>query len=64
MAADSQRIVLSFHDSLIRQQDFDLLDSPGWLNDRLIAFYFEYVPVIFKVHKIISLIVMIFKLGI
>lgn len=34
-------IVLSFHDSLIRQADFALLDSPGWLNDKIIGFYFE-----------------------
>lgn len=35
------QIVLSYHNSLLRQSDFSLLDPPHWLNDRVIGFYFE-----------------------
>ena len=35
------QIVLSYHDSLIRQSDYLLLDAPNWLNDKVIGFYFE-----------------------
>lgn len=36
-------IVLSYHDSLLKQSDVDLLSGPNWLNDQLISFYFEYL---------------------
>lgn len=36
-------IVLSFHDSIIRQSDVDILEGPHWLTDTLIGFYFEYL---------------------
>lgn len=41
--ADSagEEVVLSFHDSLLRRSDVVLLQDCGWLNDRLIGFYFE-----------------------
>ncbi|XP_071082261.1 sentrin-specific protease 8-like [Haliotis cracherodii] len=42
MAEDEDAIVLSFNDSLIRQGDLRLLEDPGWLNDKLIGFCFEY----------------------
>ncbi|XP_077986256.1 sentrin-specific protease 8-like [Glandiceps talaboti] len=42
MADDSNEIVLSFHDSLLRKCDVHLLDSPRWLNDKIIGFAFEY----------------------
>ena len=35
------RIVLSYHDSLIRVSDFNLLDPPHWINDKLIGVYYE-----------------------
>lgn len=35
------KVVLSFHDSLLHSSDVALLQSCGWLNDRLIGFYFE-----------------------
>jgi sentrin-specific protease 8 len=38
MAADK---VLSYFDVVLRQGDVDLLTGPFWLNDQLIAFYFE-----------------------
>lgn len=30
-------------DSLLRKQDIELLRTPSWLNDTVIAFYFEYL---------------------
>lgn len=36
-------IVLSFHETLLRNSDIDLLRGPHWLNDNLISFYFEYL---------------------
>eukprot|EP00240_Pyramimonas_obovata_P007727 CAMPEP_0118924856 /NCGR_PEP_ID=MMETSP1169-20130426/2796_1 /TAXON_ID=36882 /ORGANISM="Pyramimonas obovata, Strain CCMP722" /LENGTH=178 /DNA_ID=CAMNT_0006865995 /DNA_START=844 /DNA_END=1377 /DNA_ORIENTATION=- len=35
--------VLSYHDILLRQEDLELLRGPQWLNDQVIAFYFEYL---------------------
>mmetsp|Transcript_27528 Transcript_27528/g.46078 ORF Transcript_27528/g.46078 Transcript_27528/m.46078 type:complete len:233 (+) Transcript_27528:446-1144(+) len=34
---------LSYHDVLLRSEDIDLLRGPHWLNDQVIAFYFEYL---------------------
>ena len=34
-------IVLSYHDSLLRQSDVALLEGSNWLNDRIIGFFFE-----------------------
>lgn len=34
-------VVLSFHDSLLRESDLSLLEEGRWLNDRLIGFAFE-----------------------
>ena len=41
MAESADEIVLSFHDSLLRRSDVSLLTDCGWLNDRVIGFYFE-----------------------
>ena len=38
----SNRIVLSYFDSLLRQSDLALLEKPNWLNDQIIAFAFQY----------------------
>lgn len=35
--------VISFHDTLLRKSDVDLLAGPYWLNDNLIGFYLEYL---------------------
>lgn len=35
--------VLSYHDSLLKQSDVDLLNGNGWLNDKILGFYFEYM---------------------
>jgi sentrin-specific protease 8 len=36
--------VLSYFDVVLRQGDVDLLtDGPNWLNDQLLAFYFEFL---------------------
>lgn len=36
-------IVLSFHESLLRMSDVELLRGPHWLNDTIISFFFEYL---------------------
>eukprot|EP01025_Chloroclados_australasicus_P056004 TRINITY_DN6879_c0_g1_i1.p1 TRINITY_DN6879_c0_g1~~TRINITY_DN6879_c0_g1_i1.p1 ORF type:complete len:205 (-),score=14.99 TRINITY_DN6879_c0_g1_i1:99-713(-) len=35
--------VCSYHDVLLRQSDVELLEEGEWLNDMIIAFYFEYL---------------------
>lgn len=35
--------VLSYFDVVLRQGDVDLLTGPNWLNDQLLAFYFEFL---------------------
>lgn len=37
------KVVLSYHESLLRESDVELLKGPRWLNDALISFYFEYL---------------------
>ncbi|XP_074111960.1 sentrin-specific protease 8 [Cotesia typhae] len=37
------KIVLSYHDSLLRDRDVFLLKDSHWLNDVIIGFYFEYL---------------------
>ena len=34
-------VVLSYHDSLLKESDVSLLTGPRWLNDRVIGFYLE-----------------------
>lgn len=36
-------IILSYHDSLLRESDLKLLSGPHWLNDNLIGFWFQYL---------------------
>nr|XP_002125210.1 sentrin-specific protease 8-like [Ciona intestinalis]XP_009861640.1 sentrin-specific protease 8-like [Ciona intestinalis]XP_018671518.1 sentrin-specific protease 8-like [Ciona intestinalis] len=36
------KIVLSYHDSLLRESDLRLLDTGQWLNDKIIGFMFQY----------------------
>ena len=38
----SDSIVLSYFDSLLRQSDLALIEKPNWLNDKVIAFAFQY----------------------
>lgn len=38
-------VVLSFHESLLRLSDIDLLRGPRWLNDTIISFYFEFLEI-------------------
>lgn len=40
---DLDAIALSFHDSLLRKSDVNLLRGPHWLNDQIISFYLEYL---------------------
>ncbi|XP_066283873.1 sentrin-specific protease 8-like [Branchiostoma lanceolatum] len=42
MADLADDIVLSFHDSCLRQSDVRLLQPPNWLNDKILGFAFEY----------------------
>jgi sentrin-specific protease 8 len=39
----SDKVVVSFEDSVLRESDIRLLEGPHWLNDRIIGFYFEYL---------------------
>lgn len=41
--ADPNRIVLNFHNTLLRESDVNLLMGPHWLNDQIISFYLEYL---------------------
>lgn len=34
---------VTYHDTTLHQSDVAILSSNGWLNDRIIAFWFEYV---------------------
>ncbi|KAF5270722.1 hypothetical protein FQA39_LY01460 [Lamprigera yunnana] len=38
-------VILSFHESLLRLSDINLLREPCWLNDNIISFYFEYLEI-------------------
>ena len=37
------KIVLDYHNSLLRESDTILLENGNWINDNIIAFYFEYL---------------------
>lgn len=38
------KLILSYHDACLYKSDFSILsDATGWLNDRIITFYFEYL---------------------
>lgn len=43
MEKESDKIVLSYFDSVIRESDIDILKSTKWLRDAVIGFYFEYL---------------------
>ena len=38
----SDPVILSYHDSLLRQSDLSLIEKPNWLNDTIISFVFQY----------------------
>ncbi|GAB1604725.1 sentrin-specific protease 8-like [Argonauta hians] len=40
--AGEDSIVLDYHNSLLRLSDYELLDPPNWINDKIIEFCFEY----------------------
>lgn len=42
---NKDKVVLSFHESLLRESDLEILKGPRWLNDILISFYFEYLEI-------------------
>ena len=39
----SERVLLSYHDSVLHESDGELLAGPHWLNDKLIQFYLNYL---------------------
>lgn len=52
MSKYDDAIILSFHDTLLRQSDVALLQGPHWLNDHIISFYLEYLAIVgFKNNK-------------
>ncbi|GBN59738.1 Sentrin-specific protease 8 [Araneus ventricosus] len=45
-------VVLNYENCLLRQSDVELLTPPSWLNDNIIAFWFEYLEnEVYKDHK-------------
>ena len=44
----SDPVILSYHDSVLRQSDLVLLERPNWLNDNIIAFAFQYFQEVFS----------------
>ncbi|GMP89092.1 hypothetical protein CsSME_00040807 [Camellia sinensis var. sinensis] len=36
--------ILNYNDVVLRQSDLDILSGPYFLNDRIIEFYFSYLP--------------------
>lgn len=40
---EEDQVVLSYHDSLLRLSDVNLLKGTHWLNDAVIGFYYEYL---------------------
>ena len=47
-----ERIILSYFDSLLRQSDLGLLEKPNWLNDKIIAFAFQYYQEVHTLYTI------------
>lgn len=43
LMASHGRIVLSYHDTLLRESDVELLDEPHWVNDNIIWFWMQYL---------------------
>lgn len=39
----SSDIIVSYHDSVLRETDLDILKSDGWLTDSIIGFYMQYL---------------------
>nr|GEY27567.1 NEDD8-specific protease 1 [Tanacetum cinerariifolium] len=39
----ADEIILSYNDCVLRQSDLAILNSPSYLNDRIIEFYFSYL---------------------
>lgn len=46
MSKHDDEMVLSFHETLLRQSDVALLQGPHWLNDHIISFYLEYLDMV------------------
>uniref|UniRef100_G3MMK4 Ubiquitin-like protease family profile domain-containing protein n=1 Tax=Amblyomma maculatum TaxID=34609 RepID=G3MMK4_AMBMU len=41
--ASHGRILLSYHDTLLRESDVELLEEPHWVNDNIIWFWMQYI---------------------
>ena len=39
----AEKVLLSYHDSVLHESDGELLAGPHWLNDKLIQFYLDYL---------------------
>ena len=40
---DSDNIVSTIGDAVVRKSDLLILEGPHWLSDRIISYYFEYL---------------------
>lgn len=45
--------ILSYNDVVLRQSDLDILSGPHYLNDRIIEFYFSYLPSEYPSHDVL-----------
>ena len=39
----SEKVIISYGDSIVRQSDLTLLNSGNWLNDAILAFWLDYL---------------------
>ena len=51
MELQADKVVLSFHDSLLRVSDVNLLTAGRWLNDKIVSFTFECVHYCFLLRR-------------
>lgn len=42
--SQADEMILSYNDVVLRRSDLDILSGPYYLNDRIIEFYFSYLP--------------------
>jgi sentrin-specific protease 8 len=42
-SAESDPILVSYHDSIVRKSNLETLDNSNWLDDNIITFAFEYL---------------------
>ncbi|CAJ1979365.1 unnamed protein product [Sphenostylis stenocarpa] len=51
--SEADEKILSYNDVVLRRSDLDILSGPYFLNDRIIEFYFSYIPSCYSSHDIL-----------